>query len=148
MTLPLATPEIINESVQITQYSLQKYREMRRQGKIDDMSNHEDVNIRGEELYKSAMKIVSAIETYVEDPYSAEGFYKIFAAGFLPVPYLWSQVEEFKHAKNWRTKPIKGSIKVVDENNEVMKSEEIIEIAKNNLMDAEYNLKNNFMNML
>ena len=28
----LATPEIINESLQITQYSLQKYREMRKQG--------------------------------------------------------------------------------------------------------------------
>jgi hypothetical protein len=96
-------------------------------------------------LYQSAIKVVSAIEDSINDPYSPEGFYKIFAAGFLPVPYLWGEVEEFKHAKNWRTKPVRGSVKVVDENNNVMKTEQIIEIAKSNLKDAEYNLKSRML---
>lgn len=137
----LATPEIINESIQITQYSLQKYREMRKKGKIEDMAKNPDVNERSTELYQSAIKVISAIEDSIDNPYSPEGFYTIFAAGFLPVPYLWGEVEEFKHAKNWRTKPIRGSIKVVDEDNTVMKTEQIIEIAKSNLKEAEYNLK-------
>ena len=42
----LATPEIINESIQITQYSLQKYRDLRRQGKIADMGRNQDVAAR------------------------------------------------------------------------------------------------------
>lgn len=137
----LATPEIINESIQITQYSLQKYREMRKQGKIEDMAKNLDVNERTTELYQSAIKVISAIEDNIDDTYTPEGFYKIFAAGFLPVPYLWGEIEEFKHAKNWRTKPVRGSVKVVDENNNVMKTEQIIQIAKSNLKDAEYNLK-------
>jgi hypothetical protein len=137
----LATPEIINESIQITQYSLQKYREMRKQGKIENMALNLDINERSRDLYLSAIQIISAIEDIIDDPYSPEGCYKIFAAGFLPVPYLWREVEEFKHAKNWRTKLDRGSVKVVDENNKVMKTEQIIQIAKSNLKDAEYNLK-------
>ena len=134
----LATPEIINESIQITQYSLQKYREMRKQGKIENMALNLDINERSRDLYLSAIQIISAIEDIIDDPYSPEGCYKIFAAGFLPVPYLWREVEEFKHAKNWRTKLDRGSVKVVDENNKVMKTEQIIQIAKSNLKDAEY----------
>lgn len=137
----LATPEIINESIQITQYSLQKYREMRKQGEIEDMGKNIEVTERSTELYHSAIKLITAIEHNIDDPYSSEGFYKIFAAGFLPVPYLWGEVEEFKHAKNWRTKPFRGSVKVVDKNNNIMKTEQIIEIATSNLKDAEYNLK-------
>lgn len=142
----LATPEIINESIQITKYSLQKYREMRKQGRIGDMAKNPDVNERAAELYESASKVVSAIEENIDNTYSPEGFYKLFAAGFLPVPYLWGEAEEFRHAKNWRTKPVRGSVKVVDENNNVMKTGQIIEIAKSNLKDAEYNLKQRVMN--
>lgn len=141
----LATPEIINESIKITQYSLQKYREMKRQGKVEDMSINQDVNNRELDLMASAKEIILAIEKYVKNPYSAEGFYRIFSAGFLPVPYLWGEVEEFKCAKNWRTKPVQGSVKVVDENNNILKSSQIIEIARKNLINAEYNLKNRMM---
>lgn len=130
----LATPEVINESIKITQYSLQKYREMRKRGKLEDMGRNLDVDERCVELYESAIKIISAIESSIENPYSAEGFYKIFAAGFLPVPYLWGEVEEFKHAKNWTTKPIRGSVKVVDQNGKTMKTEQIIDTAKTNLL--------------
>ena len=137
----LATPDIINESIQITQHSLQKYREWKRQGKAEDMSRNENVEERAEDLFKSAKKILAAMEETIDDLYSAEGFYKILAAGFLPVPYLWGEVEEFRYARDWRTKPVKGGVKVVDENNKVMKTEDRIAIAQANLGDAEYHLK-------
>src|SRR5690606_31938017 len=85
----LATPEIINESIKITQHSLQTYRELRRAGKIEDMSKNRDVEERMHELLDAARAVISGIESSVSNLYSAEGFYKIFAAGFLPVPYLW-----------------------------------------------------------
>ena len=141
----LATPEVINESIQITQHSLQKFREMRRQGKIEDMSKNSDVSTRATELYYSAKEVIFAIEKSIGNLYSPEGFYKVLAAGFLTVPYLWNEVEEFKHAKNWKTKPVKGSVKIVDENNAVLKTSQFIEIARNNLKDAEYNLNNRML---
>ena len=144
----LATPDVINESIQITQYSLQKYRELRRQGRIEDMSKNEDVKVREAELYQSARKIISAIEKYVKDPYSAEGFYRIFAAGFLPVPYLWKEVDEFRHAKNWHTKPVKGSVKVVDKEGRILSADEVAGIACSNLSDAEHNLNQRMMKSL
>lgn len=137
----LATPDIINESIQITQHSIEKYRELRRNGSVDDMSQNEDVKERMLELFNSAKIMISAIEASIDNPYSPEGFYKIFSAGFLPVPYLWGEVDEFKNAKNWKTKPIKGGVRVVDENGNLMKAEGVAEIAKANLADADYNLK-------
>jgi len=136
----LATPDIIDESIQITHFSIQKYRELRRKGQIDDMSKHPDVMERMNELIRSAKMVIHAIEKTIDHPYTPEGFYKIFAAGFLPVPYLWGEVEEFKHAKAWNTKPIRGSVKIVDENKQPMKTEQMISIATTHLKDAEYNL--------
>ncbi|NLN14906.1 MAG: cobalamin B12-binding domain-containing protein [Tissierellia bacterium] len=136
----LATPEIINESIKITQHSIQEYRALRRRGYIDDMSKNGDIEERMNELLNKARTIINAIESSIENPYSPEGFYKIYAAGFLPTPYLWGEVDEFKHATEWKTKPIKGSLKVVDEEGKPMAAEKIAEIAKANLKDAEYNL--------
>ena len=137
----LATPEIINESIKITQYSLQKYRELRRDGKIEDMSKNTDVEERMQELLESARTIISGIEKYVDNPYSAEGFYKIFAAGFLPVPYLWGEVDEFKYAKAWKTKPVRGSVKIVGEDGMLIQSDKVVDYAVGNLEEVEYILK-------
>ncbi|AEH51564.1 cobalamin-binding protein [Pseudothermotoga thermarum] len=138
----LATPDVIIESIQITHHALQKYRELKRKGKVDDMGKNEDVKQRMEELYNDAVKLINAVEEIIPDLYTPEGFYKVFAAGFLPVPYLWLEVEEFKHAKNWKTKFVKGGVKVVDDEGKPMPIEKRIEIAKSHLPDAEYNLKN------
>lgn len=136
----LATPEIINESIQITQHSIKKYRQLRRSGSIDDMSKNDDINERMNELLSSARTIIDAIESCIDNPYSPEGFYKIYAAGFLPTPYLWGEVDEFKHAINWKVKPIRGGLKIVDKDGKPLKSEDIAEIAKSNIDDANYNL--------
>ncbi len=133
----LATPDIINESIQITQYSLQKYRQMRRNDRIEDMSKRQDVKERMLELIDAAKTVISGIESCVSDPYSAQGFYTIFASGFLPVPYLWGEVDEFRYAKYWRTKPVKGGVKVVDENDIPVTYDKVVDYAKGNIREIE-----------
>ena len=136
----LATPDIINESIKITNHSLMEYRRMKKLGNVADMGKSLEVDVRQTELFESARVIIRSIESNIKDPYSPEGFYKIFAAGFLPVPYLWGEIEEFSHARNWTTKPVRGSVKVVDKEGNAMKSGEVAEIAISNLKDAEYSL--------
>jgi hypothetical protein len=58
--------------------------------------------------------VLGAIETAVPQPYSADGLYRTFAAGFLPVPYLWEGRDEFARAVRWPTRLIRGAVKVVD----------------------------------
>ncbi len=137
----LATPDIINESIKITRYSLQKYREMRSNGVIEDMGRNSNVQMRMDELLESAKTIISGIEEHIDNPYSAEGFYKIFSAGFLPVPYLWGEVDEFKYAKAWKTKMVKGSVKIVNENGDPIKPSEVVEYASKNIREVDYVLK-------
>ena len=137
----LATPAIINESIQITQQALKDYRKLRQQDKIEDMSKNLEVKERTAQLLASATAVIAAIEKHINNPYSPEGFYKIFAAGFLPVPYLWGSTEEFKHAKNWQTQPINGGIYLVDENKQIIPTNKMIASAKSHLQDADYQLK-------
>lgn len=134
----LATPEIINESIKITQHSIQKYRELRRNNKLEDMGINKDVNERMMDIIDSAKTIITGIETLIDNPYSAEGFYKIFASGFLPTPYLWGETDEFKYAKAWKTKNVRGSVKIVDENNKIIKSNKVVDFAKLNIKETEY----------
>lgn len=132
----LATPDVINESIQITQYALKKYRAMKKNGMVEDMGRNKDVLQRVAVLKERAKKIIETIENTIEDPYTPEGFYLIFAAGFLPVPYLWGETSEFEHAKNFRTKPVRGSVKIVNERDAVVSTQEFLARATNNLSDA------------
>lgn len=141
----LATPEIINESIQITQESIRKYRELRRKGQIDDMSKNIEVEERMEELLNAAKVMINTMEKNIENLYSPEGFYKVFASGFLPVPYLWGGTDEFEHAVNWTTRPIMGSLKIVDKDGKVIEANERAEIARQNIKDGEYNLRQRTM---
>lgn len=111
----LADPPVVNESVQITIAALQEYRHLRAKGEVEDMSRHPEVKARTEELLQGARTVLRAIEESIPNPYSAEGLYTIFWAGFLPVPYLWEGREEFAHAVRWQTRTIRGGVKVVDE---------------------------------
>lgn len=144
----LATPDVINESVQITQHALKEYRKMRKNGEIEDMSKNVDVATRTEELIKSARTIINGIEQHIDNPYSPEGFYKAFVAGFMPVPYLWTNEEEFKYAKHFDTRLIKGSIKVVDEEGNPLKSENVVDYARSNLKEVDYMFNKKYRNTL
>lgn len=142
----LATPDVINESVQITQQALKEYRRLRKNGEIEDMSKNTEVSSRTEELIKSAKTIIDGIETYIENPYTPEGFYKAFVAGFMPVPYLWTTEDEYRHAKHFNTRLVKGAIKVVDENDELVKAESVVDFARSNLKEVDYLFNQKYRN--
>lgn len=137
----LATPDVINESVQITQTAIQEYRKLREAGQIEDMSKNVDVQERTAKLLDSARTIIKGIEDNIKDPYTAEGFYKLFTAGFLPVPYLWTNEDEFRFAKHIRTKPDDGGVKPVDEDRNPMSAEDVVKYAVGNLKEVDYMLK-------
>jgi hypothetical protein len=110
----LADPAVVNESVQITRAALKEYRRLRQRGAVEDMTDNAEVQFRTEELLADARTVLAAMERTVPSLYTADGLYQVFAAGFLPVPYLWEGREEFAPATRWQTKVIKGSVKVVD----------------------------------
>ena len=110
----LATPKYINESIQITTYALKEYRKQKRNGLMDDLNYTEDITLRTMDLYNEVKKVVQLIEKNIANPYTPEGFYRIFKKGIMPVPYLWICREEFSEAVKWNTRLIDGSVKVVD----------------------------------
>jgi hypothetical protein len=138
----LATPDIIAESAQITQHAIDLYRSLRRTGEVDDMGRHEGVRTRTADLIRSAREIIQAMEDSVPDLYTAEGFYTLFAAGFLPVPFLWGDdAGEFRRASNWQSRSIDGGMRLVDEKTaKPLTVTERIDKARANLTDACYAL--------
>jgi len=106
----LATPEIIDDSIKITLHSLNKYREYREKGWIDNMDENQDVKKRMLHLISEAKIVVNAIESTIKDTYTPQGFYDIFKMGFLPVPQLMYCREEFPEAVKWNTKLRNGSV--------------------------------------
>ena len=120
----LADPPVINESIQITRAAIEEWRRLRSRGEVEDMSRHPEVLARSAELLHGARTVLRAIEAAIPEPYTAEGLYRAFWAGFLPVPYLWEGREEFSHAVQWPTRVLHGSVKAVDETGRIIPPEE------------------------
>lgn len=135
----LATPDVLNESIQITRAALGEYRRRRKLGLTPDV-NTDEIRNRYECLYDSAKKVIAAMEKNIVDLYSPIGLYIAFVAGWLPVPELWSDKEEYRHAKCWETKMIDGGISVVN-HDLVMPIETRISQCISNIPDALYYLK-------
>ena len=111
----LADPPVVDESIRITRHAMAAYRALRQRGAVDDMGRHPDVVARTAELVAEARTVLGFIDQAVPGPWSADRLYRIFAAGFLPVPQLWSCRDEFPRAVAWTTRLVKGSVKVVDD---------------------------------
>lgn len=111
----LATPPVIDESIQITRCALAEYRRLRRRGDIEDMARHRDVQARTAELLDEARLVLTAMEADLPPLYTAEGLYQAFARGFLPVPYLWECREELERAVRWQTRLTLGRVMLIDE---------------------------------
>ena len=92
--LYLATPDIINESIKITRHALKEYRTQKWNLGIASEAE-EQIRERQYRLERDARKILKAMEENIENLYSPEGLYIAFTAGWLPVPQLWSDSEEF-----------------------------------------------------
>lgn len=131
--LYLADPAVINESIQITMGALEKYRSLKRKGEVPDMGKNLAIQERVFSLFRDAKEVISVIEKELEDPYSPEGLYKVFAAGFLPVPYLWECRDEFAEAVKWKTRLIDGGMVVVDEEGKPVPTRYRAEIAASKL---------------
>ncbi len=120
----LADPPTIDESIKITRSSIAEYRRLKAAGQVPVLHSHPEVLRRQEEITQGARAIFRAIEKSIAQPYTAEGLYQTFAAGFLPVPFLGESLDEFHRAVQWRTKVIQGGVKIVDRTNQPIPPEE------------------------
>lgn len=138
----LATPDILNDSIKITRTALGEYRKLKNLGMTPNVLT-DDIKIRMENLEKDARQIIMAMEDNIPNLYSPEGFYLAFVSGFLPVPELWSNSEEFVHAKCWQTKMTNGGVALVD-HGILVANETRINKCVSNLQDAKYYLKTRY----
>lgn len=138
----LATPDILNDSIKITRTSLNEYRRLKRAGMAPETITDE-INERTDILKNAAIKIIRAMEENISNLYSPEGLYIAFVAGWLPVPELWSDSDEFMHAKCWETKRVNGGIWLAD-HELILSVDSRINKCVSYIPDAEYLLKNKY----
>ena len=142
----LATPDILNDSIKITRTALNKYREQKKKGLTPDAMS-DDIRRRQFDLESACRKIIRAMEETIPDLYSPEGLYLAFVAGWLPVPELWSDSEEFVHAKEWDTRMTKGGVALFDHDMPVT-TDYRIHRCVSNLTDAKYIMNHKYYNKL
>ena len=138
----LATPDILNDSIKITKTALTQYRSLKKQGLTPDVLT-DDIIKRQHELETACRKIIKAMEDNILDLYSPEGLYLAFVAGWLPVPELWSDSDEFVHAKGWGTRMTNGSVVLCD-HDVIVTTDYRINRCISNLPDANYMLKHKY----
>lgn len=140
--LYLATPDIINDSIKITRQSLDEYRKRKVKGETPNVMTTE-IQSRTYRLEHAAKMVIAAMEKNIKNLYSPEGLYIAFVAGWFPVPELWSDSEEFFHAKCWETKMTNGGIELVD-HGVLMTVNSRIDKCIGNITDAENILKEKY----
>ncbi|MBN8215864.1 MAG: cobalamin-binding protein [Spirochaetes bacterium] len=111
----LADPQVIEESIQITRAALDSYRLEKKRGRIATIHQNPELEARERELAADCRAVLLAIEKRIAQPYRAEGLHEIMAKGFLPVPWLWECRDEFQAATKWKTRMVRGGVKVVDD---------------------------------
>ena len=138
----LATPDILIDSIKITKTALNEYRRLKKKGLTPDVMTENIVN-RQYELESACRKIIAAMEQHIPDLYSPEGLYLAFVAGWLPVPELWSDSEEFFFAKNWDTRMTNGGV-LLSKGDIIISAESRIDSCVNNLEEAKYIMKSKY----
>ncbi len=129
----LADPPVIEDSIRIVRAALEAYRRARAAGQEAVFGHDDHVERRTQALLDDARAVLGVIEREIAEPYTARGLYRIFAAGFLPVPYLWEEREEFRYATAWTTALVDGGVSVVDEHGVPISARERAEIAASRL---------------
>ena len=137
----LATPDILNESIKITRYALREYRNNKWElGAI--VKAEDEIAKRKHSLEQSARRIIFEMEKNIPDLYTPEGFYIAFVSGWLPVPELWSDSDEFLMAKKWNTMTSNGSTYLAD-NGIIMSDDTRINKCVSNMPQAKHYLNSN-----
>jgi hypothetical protein len=126
----LATPEIINDSVRMTRYALDRYRLLRRRGRVDDMTCDGDVSERMSCLIQGARDVLATIDECVDSPHTPQGLYDIFRLGFLPVPQLMYCRDEFPEAVRWSTRVRNGRVDVYENDKALLPRERMSQITE------------------
>ena len=139
----LATPDILNDSIKITRTALNNYRSLKKKGLTPDVMT-DDIIKRQNKLEVDCRKIISAMEEHIPDLYSPEGLYLAFVGGWLPVPELWSDSDEFVHAKGWGTKMTNGSVVLCD-HDVIVTTDYRINRCVSNMQDANYIFKHKYL---
>ena len=129
----LATPPIIKESIQITLNALHEYRLARTLGKVPNMKYDKDVQYRYEALIYEARAAIKLLEDNIPNLYTPEGFAKVFEEGFLAVPYLMDQQHKYPKATMWKTAIKNGGISVVDDDGNIISTEDRYNYILNNM---------------
>jgi len=120
----LATPPIIKDSIKITLNALHSYRFARKMGTIPNMKYDLDVQNRYNSLLYDASEAIGLLEENIPNLYTPEGFEKVFKEGFLAVPYLMDQNNKWPKATMWRTAIKNGGISVVDDEGNIISTED------------------------
>lgn len=138
----LATPDILNDSIKITKTALSEYRRLKKQGLTPDVMT-DDIRKRQVELETACRRIIKAMEETIPDLYSPEGLYLAFVGGWLPVPELWSDLDEFVHAKGWGTRMTNGGVVLCD-HDVIVTTDYRINRCVSNMEDAQYIMKHKY----
>ena len=110
----IASSKEIIESIKITKGMLFEYRKLKQAGFNPDGINRDEIDFVVDQKIIIFNKIIKFLENEVNDLYSPKGFYEIFKAGVLPVPYLWKERLDFENAINYNVKLMNGSYQFVD----------------------------------
>ena len=129
----LATPDVIKDSIKITLNTLHSYRLSKKLGLSPNMKYDDDVQERLENLLYESREAIKLLELNIPDLYTPEGFYKVFKEGFLAVPYLMDQKRKFPKATMWKTAIKNGGISVVDEEGNIISTENRYRYIINNM---------------
>lgn len=140
--LYLATPDIINDSIKITRTALREYRNKKRE--LDIITEAEDkIAVRMMQLENDTRRLLKAMENSIPNLYSAKGFYIAFVAGWLPVPQLWLDSDEFKMAKQWQIQMSNGGL-AIENSGLIMSVDSRINKCIENIKKAEYIFKSKY----
>lgn len=112
----LATPEVINESIQITLFTLSEYRKAKMDGVFCfDKYAKEIIEIE-KSLYEEAKEAITFLEENINELYSPEGFLHVFEQGYFPLPFLLDVSYKYPRLKDYSTMLINGGVFCVDSN--------------------------------
>ena len=116
----LATPDVIKESIQITLGALRGYRLKKSLGLTMDTINDKNIQDRTDKLFYESRGAIELLEQHIPNLYTPEGLYKVFEAGFFPVPYILDEKNKFPNATKWQTAMKNGGVYVVDEEGKIV----------------------------
>ncbi len=113
--IELATPAIMDESIRITLGALSHYRKLKSRHQVSIRPFEKDIENKTRRFITEASAVLDSIEKNIGRPYTPIGLYTMFASGYMPVPYLWGNKQDYPYATAFKTKMIEGSMVVTDE---------------------------------